>query len=321
MAHGPSPFGVPQQTQGRRDQTDPGIDWPEYDERARMHATTARLGPESLAPASTGHTPEADLEAQLEHLHASRPLRRAAQKARRRTKWWLVALAIVSALAVAAACAAGAFIVMRGGDPDAGADIAPTEGEQQSSVEDASGAPEVVDPIAARETDAEPISVAELFGAEAITPAGAAGPYAVLDSEELADCAEAGLDELADLLADSGCTQTVRATVVSPDGEFAATAGVLNLADADEAEAMREAIDAGLEGGFAALRTDGEAAELGRAATMVGYNTYGHYLMYVVIGRTDGEAIEDAGDEVRTIVGDLVDVWFVDQLKPRRDVQ
>lgn len=325
MAHGPSPFGVPRHAQGRRNETDPGFDWSEYDESehtdARMNARTVRLGPDAMSSTSIAHTPEEDMEAQLEHLHASRPLRRAAQRARRRTKWWLVALAIVSALAVAAACAAGAFIVLQGDDPDQKPQHAATGGAQESSMEDASHAPEVVDPIASRETDAEPISVAELFGADAITPAGAAGPYEVLGTEELADCAEAGLDELAELLADSGCTQVVRATVVSPDGEFAATAGVLNLADADEAEAMRAAIDAGLEGGFAALRTEGEAAELGRAATMVGYNTYGHYLMYVVIGRTDGEAIEDAGDPVRTIVGDIVDVWFVDQLKPRRDVQ
>ncbi|THV28690.1 hypothetical protein [Glycomyces paridis] len=318
MAHGPSPFGVPQQTQGRRNQTDPGFDWSEYDEGARSQAPTVRFGPDQ-ATTAVDRSAEVELEAQLEHLHASRPLRRAAQKARRRTKWWLVALAVVSALAVAAACAAGAFIVLRGGDPDQSASNGTPE--DASSMDATSGAPDVVDPIASRETDAEPISVAELFGSGAIAPAGAAGAYEVLDAEELTDCAEAGLDELAELLAAADCTQTVRATVVSPDGEYAATAGVLNLADADESEAMRAAIDAGLEGGFAALRTDGEAAELGRAATMVGYNTYGHYLMYVVIGRTDGEAIEDAGEPVRAIVGDLVDVWFVDQLKPRRDIQ
>ncbi|MCD0442633.1 hypothetical protein LO763_03215 [Glycomyces sp. A-F 0318] len=321
MAHGPSPFGVPQQTQGRRNQTEPGTDWAEYDERARMGAPTARLSPEELPPAAAPFASDEEMEAHLEQIHASRPLRRAAQRARRRTRWWLVALAVVSALAVAAACAAGAFIVLREGEPGPAGPSAPGASDRASSADAATDAPAVVDPIASRETDAEPITVEELFGAGAITPAGAAGAYEVLDTEELADCAEAALDELAELLADADCTQTVRATLVNPDGEYAATAGVLNLGDAAAAEELRAAIDAGLEGGFAALRTDGEAEELGRAATMVGYNTYGHYLMYVVIGRTDGEAIEDADEPVRAIVGDIVDVWFVDQLKPRRDVQ
>ena len=283
---------------------------------------TVRLSPEDLPSAATQISSEEELEAHLDQIHASRPLRRAAQRARSRTRWWLVALAVVSALAVAAACGAGAFIVLREGEPDptAPSDAAPAS-DDPSSVDESAGAPGVVDPIASRDTDSAPITVAELFGAKTIAPAGAAGAYEVLDTEELTDCAEAALDELAELLSDADCTQTVRATVVSPDGEYAATAGVLNLGDAAEAEALSAAIEADLEGGFAALRTDGEAEELGRAPTMVGYNTYGHFLMYVVIGRTDGEAIEDADDPVRVIVGDIVDVWFVDQLGPRREIQ
>jgi hypothetical protein len=337
MAHGPSPFGVPQQqSQGHRTQTDPGSGWAAYDaddeRRAQMHAPTVRLdsdavptvrlGPDALPTVAAQRSPEEEMEAHLDEIHASRPLRRAAQRARRRTKWWLVALAIVSALAVAAACTAGAFIVLREGEPEPAApSAAAPEPDAQSSVEEPTGAPEVVDPIASRATDTAPITVEELFGANEFTPAGATGAYQVLETEELANCADAGLDELAEILADADCTQTVRATLINPDGEYAATAGVLNLADAAESESLRAAIDAGLEGGFAALRTDGEAEALGRAATMVGYNTYGHYLMYVVIGRTDGEPIEDADEPVRAIVGDLVDVWFIDQLNPRREVQ
>jgi hypothetical protein len=327
MAYGPSPFGVPQQAREHRTPTDPGSGWAAYDaadeQGAQMRAPTVRLSPEELAlPRVAAHrSPEEEMEAHLEEIHASRPLRRAAQRARRRTKWWLVALAVVSALAVAAACTAGAFIVLREGEPEPGAPSAAAEPDAQSSAAAPTGAPEVADPIASRETDAAPISVEELFGANEFTPAGASGAYKVLETEELENCAHAGLDELAEILADADCTQTVRATLINPDGEYAATAGVLNLADAAEAEALRAEIDAGLDGGFAALRTDGEAEELGRAATMVGYNTYGHYLMYAVIGRTDGEPLEDAGEPVRAIVGDLVDVWFIDQLNPRREVQ
>ncbi|MCH7233075.1 hypothetical protein L0U85_19770 [Glycomyces sp. L485] len=319
MAHGPSPFGIPQREQ-EPDDTDADLDRTDRIDRARGTAPAMRLSPEQMSP--TRRSAEEEMEDHLERIHASRPLRRAAQRAHRRTRWWLIALAVVSGVAVVAACGAGAFIVLREGEtaPAAQPQTTPGDHRQEQSDEDAaSDAPDVVDPIERRGTDAAPISVGELFGSAAFTPAGAAGQYEVLETEELADCADAGLDELAELLADADCAQTVRATLVNPDGEYAATAGVLNLADAAESEDLRKAIEDGLEGGFSALRTDGAGAELGRAATMVGYNTYGHFLMYVVIGRTDGEPLEDADEAVISVVNDIVDVWLVDQLKPRRD--
>lgn len=283
-----------------------------------------RLDPVETPPSTTPgrRSAEEEMQDHLERIQASRPLRRAAQRARRRTRWWMIVLAAVSGAAVVAACTAGAFIVLREGETAPATQGEPAGGDASAeSSAEGSAAPDVVDPIERRATDPAPLTVAELFGSGPVTPAGAAGPYEVLATEELADCAEAGLDELAELLADSGCTQTVRATLVNPDGAYAATAGVLNLEDADEAAGLREAIEAGLEGGFAALRSEGAGAELGHAATMVGYNTYGHYLMYVVIGRTDGEALEDADEAVLTVVNDIVDVWLVDRLLPRRAVE
>ncbi|WP_460495452.1 hypothetical protein [Glycomyces tarimensis] len=325
MAYGPSPFGVPQREQGHEFDTDADLDPTDKLSRAQVTAPTMRLSPEEMAlpRSSSRRSAEEEMEEHLERIHASRPLRRAAQRARRRTRWWLIALAVVSGLAVVAACGAGAFIVLREGEtaPQAPRATAAASEQAQPDADSSADAPDVVDPIANRATDPEPTSVAELFGSAAFTPAGAAGPYEVLETEELADCVEAGLDELAEILADSDCTQTVRATIVNPDGEYAATAGVLNLGDADEAEQLRAAIEEGLEGGFAALRTDGAGSELGRAPTMVGYNTYGHYLMYVVIGRTDGEPLEDADETVMSVVTDIVDVWLVDQLKHRRAVE
>ncbi|WP_100446593.1 hypothetical protein [Glycomyces xiaoerkulensis] len=316
MAHGPSPFGVPQHRQ-RRAGEEP--DWASRIDRAYDTTTAKRPGPDDLSRQAG----EDDLETQLERIQASRPLRRAAYRARRRTRWWMIALAVVTGLAVVAACSAGAYIVLREGD---GAPVAvppspETDEPQASAEEDPESAPEVVDPVEQRETDPEPLTASELFEDDSITPDGAAGAYQVLATDELEDCAEAALDALAELLSDADCTQAVRATVVGPDGEYAATAGVLNLGDAEEAEALRESIEDGLEGGFAAMRTEGDGAELGHAKTMLGYNAYGHFLMYAVIGRTDGEALEDADEPVLTVVNDLVDVWLVDRLSPRREVE
>lgn len=310
MAHGPSPFGVPQR-EPRYEHSVEDLDRVEHIDGAHRTAPAAR------------RSPEEELQEHLEHIQASPPLRRAAQRARRRTRWWLVALAVVSGLAVVAACGAGAFIVLSEDEAASAPQGEPTADDtrSQSLEDDISGAPGVVDPIEERATDPEPVSAVELFDSGSFTPAGASGAYEVLTTDELADCSEAGLDELAELLADSGCTQTVRATLASPDGEYAATAGVLNLEDAAGAERLRDAVEAGVDGGFAVLRSDGAGAELGRAATMVGYNAYGHYLMYVVIGRTDGEDLEDADEAVLTVVNDIVDVWLVDRLLPRREVR
>jgi hypothetical protein len=319
---GPSPFGVPRAGQGRHT----GIDdsYEPHEDRGRWHdgeeptVPGARYSAETVLQPTAA--PEDDLETQLERIHASRPLRRAAQRARRRTRWWLIALAVISGLAVVAACGAGAYIVLREGESAPASQPAPQGDPASGTSEEDTDAPEIVDPIGARETDGEPLTVEELFGAESFTPAGAAGPYEVLEAEALDDCAEAGLDELATFLADTGCSQAVRATILNAEGDYAATAGVLNMADAEEAEALRAAIDEGFSGGFAALRTEGAGSELGRSPTMVGYNTYGHYLLYVVIGRADGEPLEDADEDVLTIVGDIVDVWLVDQLLHRRTV-
>ena len=319
MAHRPSPFGVPQGSQGRHDYTYERVGRPEEADRDHRTAPTARLTPEPTPPAEPFRSPEDELEAHLERIHASRPLRRAAHRARTRKRWWLIALSVVSGLAVVAACGSGAFIVLSEGEQDP---VGQSGGEAEASEDgplESEEAPEVVDPIESRESDPDPVTVAELFGSTEFTPAGASGPYEVLETEELEDCAEAGLEELADWLADSGCTQVVRATLVDAGGEFAATAGVVNLADAAEAEQLRAVIESG--GNLGVLRADGDASELGRAKTMLGYIAYGHYLLYAVIGSTDGEDLTEADDPVLTVVNDLVDVWLVDQLRPRREVQ
>ncbi|NUQ90080.1 MAG: hypothetical protein HOQ43_16660, partial [Glycomyces artemisiae] len=69
MAHGPSPFGVPQQA-GQGNQHEPGFDWDEYDERARMNAPTVRLSEEERAQLALDATrsPEEEMEAHLESI-------------------------------------------------------------------------------------------------------------------------------------------------------------------------------------------------------------------------------------------------------------
>lgn len=182
-----------------------------------------------------------------------------------------------------------------GTDPISGSSAAP---EQTTSPEPS--------PPMVRDASGGTVSVVDLFGEDVV-----ADGYQVLDAEALTDCAEAATTELADLLAEGDCSQVVRATVAAPDGEHAATLGVVNLADAEAAEEVRRQIEAGDGGAFTALRADGISEDLGLSPTVLGFNTYGHYLLYAVIGRADGEAPSSEDDAMADMVADLVDGHLV----------
>ncbi|MFC4333704.1 hypothetical protein [Salininema proteolyticum] len=269
-------------------------------------------------------SPEEEMEKHLEDIRASRPLRRAAEKARRRTKWWMKVLAAASGLVAVAGCIAGSYVVLSENEsapaepPPAQAGDSAAEEEAEEPVKEEPE--EVVDPILARSTDSEPITAAELFGVDELRPSDTDRSYRVLGRDEMKTCSDAAMGDLADVIAETDCAQTVRATVASFDGEYAVTVGAMNLASEAEAESVTAELSEGLEGGFAAFRAGGESAELGRSDTMAGYNTYGHFLLYAVVGRSDGEAVNAKTQAVEAIVHDLVDTWLVEQLHPRRVV-
>ncbi|CAM3301427.1 hypothetical protein STSO111631_12890 [Stackebrandtia soli] len=221
---------------------------------------------------------------------------------------WLTVVACLAGVITASACAAGGWMLLRD-------DPAAAEPNQQHTDENSVPRDDVPDAALSRETDPEPVTADELFSESALDG------YTVLGTDEVTKCADAAVGAVGDLLADGDCTQVVRATVVAPDGAYVATVGVVNLVDDAAASSARDAIEAGVDGGFAALRTEGAGSELGLSPTVLGFNTYGHYLLYVVIGRVDGEA--PAGDDpaVGALVSELVDTHLIRTLKPRSETQ
>jgi len=229
------------------------------------------------------------------------PLKRAVARAQQKNRSWLIALATVVGVIAVAACGVGTWLLVRedgGTDPVAGSSAPP----------DVTESPEPPPPLI-RDAAGGAVAIADLFDGDVI-----ADGYQVLDAEALEDCAEAATAELADLLADGDCSQVVRATVAAPDGEHAATLGVVNLGDAEAAEEVRRQIEAGDGGAFTALRADGVSKDLGLSPTVLGFNTYGHFLLYTVIGRADGEAPSSEDDAMADMVADLVDGHLVDSL-------
>lgn len=240
------------------------------------------------------------------------PLQRAARRAKRARQGWVVALTTVIVVIALAACGTASWFLLR---DNAGNTTAP---EQAHTADPSTGSTKAEpDKLASRDTDRRPLSSKELFGDTEL--AAGNGSYRVLKTEALADCATAATDTMGPHLKRGDCTQVVRATVADAAGEHAATVGVVNLADAEAATRLRKNIEDGSGGAFNALRAQGVSSELGRAPTVLGFNTFGHYLLYAVIGRSDGESPSRDDAEVSAIVADLVDAYLVERLEPRRE--
>ncbi|MGH8792886.1 MAG: hypothetical protein ACRDXX_09600 [Stackebrandtia sp.] len=239
------------------------------------------------------------------------PLQRAARRARQKKQSWLIALASLVGVVTVAACGAGVWSLLR---EDPGETVAPTPIEDSDVAEEAEPAEDL---LATRDVDSEPLTAEELFSDDVLAPEGA-DVYPVLGTDSLDDCGEAAVDGVVELLADVDCTQVVRATVSSPQETYVATVGAVNLADAETAEALRADLESGVEGGFAALRAGGDSQTLGLNPTVLGFNAFGHYLLYTVIGRADGEAPSGDDEAVSAMVTDLVDVYLIDQITASR---
>ncbi|GLZ76768.1 hypothetical protein Afil01_15750 [Actinorhabdospora filicis] len=274
---GPSPFRAPA---GPTDEAPPYEAFPEtiIDETPyeAEPLVDPRLGPRRRQPGARRAQP-----------------RRVAQS-RANSRSWLRILATITGIALLATCAAGTFFLLRDDRVIPPETVAPPPAASPS-----------VDRLASRATDTEAVTVAEAFGAVA--------GYRVLKSDDLPDCRQAATGELAKLLDRYECSQVVRATLLREDGAFALTAGVVNLADAAGAQAVRAGVEEDA-GDFTTLHDGGESAVLGRSATVVGYNTYGHYLLYAVIAPTDGKKADQNDPAYSAIVGEVVDTHLAGAL-------
>jgi len=163
--------------------------------------------------------------------------------------------------------------------------------------------------IASRAADPDPLTVPETF------PAGAAG-YQVERTAAEADCTVTATGALRSELSGYGCSQAVRAALTVPDGGYRVTAGVLNLADTQSAEAVgdrvRRLVETG-DGSFSGM-TGGPTL----SGTPVGWRTRGHYLMYCVITGPGGEPALSGDPRLGQITGHLLDGYLSELVLSRR---
>lgn len=178
--------------------------------------------------------------------------------------------------------------------------------------------------IGSRVVDPEPLTVPEVFPGEELLPDPQQPPYQVLRTEETPDCRTAVTGEIGRLLTDLGCDQVVRATVRSPNGAYLATAGVFNLADAAGADRAHREIKPLV--GETRNRFQGMAAGAGTepvvlAPAQLGWHVRGHFLVYCVIARADGEPVADDDPNARRILFDLIERHLRGEVLGRRTIR
>ncbi|MGA8115739.1 MAG: hypothetical protein WCA46_18925, partial [Actinocatenispora sp.] len=176
--------------------------------------------------------------------------------------------------------------------------------------------------VGSRRTDSRPLTTDEVFGPDDVTPdAGRDAVYHVLKRDRPdAACTRAGTGKVPGVLHRYGCDQVVRATLAAPTDGYVLTAGICNLTDADGARSASDDITSlgrQARGNFAGLAAPG-AGRLDRSATVAALQPYGHYLLYVVVGRADGAA-PSSGAETQQIVSDLVQTYLPGIVDARRD--
>ncbi|MDI1460270.1 hypothetical protein QEZ54_04765 [Catellatospora sp. KI3] len=217
---------------------------------------------------------------------------------------WKKTLSVLGVVAVLAACAVGSFLMVL--------DEKNSSGAQANSSPPPTATP--VD-ISSREVDGQPLSTQEVFPAAKIVidvnkPTEA---YTLIKAQPLKDCRAATNGEITKLIAKLGCSQVVRGTLRSPNGQYLVTGGIVNLdtvASAEQAyEAIKPIVDAG-KGRFLGYAPDSKTRPLALSSTHAGWNIKGHYLVYCVIARSDGDEIAVGDPFAKQILYDVIEFYL-----------
>ncbi|MEO3923660.1 hypothetical protein ABGB07_07340 [Micromonosporaceae bacterium B7E4] len=161
--------------------------------------------------------------------------------------------------------------------------------------------------IADRQVDPAPLTVAEVF--DSGTVPGTEGAFKVLKTQSSDNCATAASGAVTEELAKAGCTQVVRATLMSPDDTLVMTAGIFNLETRAKAltaaAAIKKAVDEG-KGRFAGMVAGDKSDIVSRVAANLSWEVRGHYLTYGLVAHADGSAIEEDHERADVVLNDLV---------------
>ncbi len=176
--------------------------------------------------------------------------------------------------------------------------------------------------LTTRGGDAIPLTLDEVFPDPEIRVVQGAAPYRVEMRHIDTDCNIAATGELGRILEDQRCSQVVRATMTAPYGGYQVTTGLFNLADATSAEAVgtsaKRLVDEGT-GTFAAMSGGGPGSDpTQQPLAQVNWHEHGHFLLYAVIARPDGQVVHDDDAYARQISVDLIESYLNGQVLTKR---
>jgi hypothetical protein len=222
---------------------------------------------------------------------------------------WITILSVVGAVVVLALCGVGGYYMFNNEQ----------RGDRPRPTGTNAAAPKARD-ISSRDVDPAPLTEQEVFPAAQI--AVGASAYQMLKSQA-GDCPTSATDDLAALLGRAGCTQVVRATLKSPDGQYLITAGIFNLKDragADQAfNGIKPIIDA-QKGRFTGLAAGDGTDAIVRAPTTLGWQPEGHFLVYCIVARADSKPIPADDAASKQLITDLVETHLRDKVIGARAV-
>ncbi len=137
-------------------------------------------------------------------------------------------------------------------------------------------------------------------------------PYQVVKAEA-GQCKNAVVGDLAALLESGGCSQVVRATLLTADQQFVVTTGIFNLRDEATTKQVKEGVKGivnATKGRFTGFMAGGATDVIGRAKTQLAWDVRGHFLIYCVIARADSGEPDAASPPVTQMVTDLVESYL-----------
>jgi hypothetical protein len=192
--------------------------------------------------------------------------------------------------------------------------------ERRGDGRESAAAPGSEPGIASRVIDAEPLTQREVFPDASVQLSPGAAGYQVAVTHSDSECRTATIGELATLLDDHGCDQVIRARLTAPYGGYQVTAGIFNLADEAGAAEVSDLAGPLVENGqgtFATLGgTDGDP--LSEPLAQVGWHHRGHFLLYCVVARPDGQLVTDDDPYAATITAELVEQYLGERIVGQR---
>ncbi|GHJ11875.1 hypothetical protein TPA0907_62420 [Micromonospora humidisoli] len=232
---------------------------------------------------------------------------------------WQIAVGGAAVLMLLGLCGIGGALLLI--DRSATDDPGQTGAAPTASASTAPTDPTAAGPLDTRDVDRQPLTTKEVFPDKTLVVGVDRHEYQVLKTQSGANCAVAATGEIADLLVTLGCSQVVRATLRSPDGDHLLTAGLLNLTDLATAQRVRDRIRPLLDdrrGRFRGMPAGDDTESVATAAARVAWQVRGHYVAYCLVTRDDAGAVPAGDRAVREIIYDLIELHLDKGVLDRR---